>query len=186
MTEWIAIVGTRTTGRVEAVEALSSALAESGLSLGGLSQELLSDDAGAHTGCEVVERATGRRTLVARASDDPDLCDWAFDDAAFAAVRRRALEEDADATAVPLGTLESREEGHWPLVQALLRRDDHRVLVLTLRPQVAASVALKLPDPMDGLELPAPADEVEAFARRVATAVADLRRTRRSPPPARS
>ena len=66
---------------------------------------------------------------------------------------------------VEAGKLEAAEQGHWATILRSL--DERPLTVLAIRPRVLASVALRLPDPVDSIELPADADEIARFCARV-------------------
>lgn len=162
---WIAVIGNGRDGRAEVAEATARVLLAAGARLGGFLQRTrrVGD---AIEGYDLVHPATGATEPLAREdAESPELCRWSFDDAAFARARRWTLEGDGDVVFVEAGRLEAAKRGHWPtLMGALATRP---LTVLSIRRGVLASVALALPDPIDAIELPAPADEVERFVARV-------------------
>lgn len=177
MAPWVAIVGTRESGKQGLVESLGRALAARGLRLGGVIQSPVMRD-GEAVGYDVLHVGGPERLPLARPAGEPRICNWGFDAEAFEAARTWVLEAPGDAAVVEVGRLEAAGEGHWPTVQAALARED-RLVVLLLRPAVAASVGLRLPDPVAGIELPASVEEAASFVEDVAREVAS-RRGRRS------
>jgi len=118
-----------------------------------------------HVGYDVRDPSTDRREALARLSDDADLCNWGFVEVGWQTARRWALEEPGDVCFIEAGRREAAEQGHWPTVLDAL--DVQPLTVLSVRPTVLASIALRLPDPIDGIELPAADSEVEDFLERV-------------------
>lgn len=167
MSPWAAIVGTRETGRPEAMERLLPILRGAGLRLGGFVQERVYRD-DTLLGYDVVDLASGERAQLARESGpDADLCSWAFEPSAFETCRRWASAGTYDITLLELGRLEAAGTGHWQLANDILQNDGGLVLI-QLRPHVLAQIALQLPDPVDGLELPASEEEIGGFGTRIA------------------
>jgi len=165
---WVAIVGTRDQGRRQVLDSVLEALRQAGLRLGGVVQETILRD-GERAGFDVVDLASGQRRPLAREAPDPQLCTWGFDGETFAQVRRWIDAEPCDVVTLSLGSLEAAGQGYWPTVLANLDGPP-RLLLLEIRPNVLSAVALRLPDPEDGVELPAGEDEVAEFASRVAEA----------------
>jgi len=167
---WVALVGRREEGRAEAAARLAERLRERGIALGGfLQRPVFAEDApdGDALAYEAEDLSTGAVVQVASHGEDPAICDWCFDDAAFDEARRWVLDPGAQVSFVELGPLEARGEGHLRAAREALS-GSARLLVFCIRPHVLASIGLGLPDPVDGLELPEQAAEFEAFAERVA------------------
>ncbi|MEZ4340450.1 MAG: DUF2478 domain-containing protein [Sandaracinaceae bacterium] len=161
---WIAVIGSGRDGRVAVIEAMARALSRAGARLGGFVQRTRwTDDA--IEGYDLVHPSTGEAEALAREDGTaPELCRWSFDEDAFARARQWTLDGELDVVFVEAGRLEAAKRGHWPtLMGALAARS---LTVLSIRRGVLASVALELPDPIDAIELPAGADEVERFVAR--------------------
>lgn len=170
MNPWIAIVGAREHGRLELTHRLRADLERRGTRVTGFVQEPCLDADQSVVGYDLVDLATGRRVPLARDSDRPLICNWGFDDRAFALAHEWAL-RPADVSVVEVGRLEAGERGHWGTVLSALR-EPGRLVLLGIRPNVVASVAVRLPDPIEAIELPAEAGQIEAFVRRVGSLVA--------------
>ncbi|NOY90205.1 MAG: hypothetical protein GXP55_03270 [Deltaproteobacteria bacterium] len=167
---WVALVGRREEGRAVAALRLVEHLRERGVPLGGfLQRPVFTSDAADEEAVayEAESLRTGERVRVASHGDDPSICDWSFDPVAFERARGWVLEPSAHVSFVELGPLEARGEGHLPAAHAALT-GRARLLVFCIRPHVLASIGLELPDPIDGLELPEEAADVDTFAARVA------------------
>jgi nucleoside-triphosphatase THEP1 len=169
---WAALVGRRDAGRVRVALGLAQALTGRGIAVGGFVHVRV-DDGEVHRGHDLLDVATGARRPLARVTaSDPDLCDYAFAADGFAAAAA-LLAGPGEVLLAEAGRLEANGHGHWPAIQAALEGPP-AVLVLCLRPQSAAPVALKLTDPVAGLELPADDAAVSAFVAAVAAAHARL------------
>lgn len=164
---WVALVGRREDGRGVLAAELATRLGDHGFRLGGFLQHPIEgSQPGEHSGYEAENLHSGQRVQVATHGDDPEVCDWCFDDDAFAEARRWVLDPNADVSFVELGPLESKGAGHLPAARAALD-GSAQLLVFCIRPHVLASIGLGLPDPVDGVELPAERAEIEAFCARV-------------------
>lgn len=170
MNPWIAIVGTRADGRHDVLARLHRELTERNRRVAGFLQVPL-EEAGERVGYDLVELNRGARVPFARESDAPRICNWAFAPEAFAAAHRWVVEEEADVSMLEVGRIEAAEDGHWPAVLSALRVPG-RTVVLGIRPAVLASIALRLPDPVDALELPAGGAQISAFVDRLGRTVA--------------
>lgn len=161
---WIAVIGNGRDGRGAVTERLAEALREAGASLGGFLQRTRWQG-DVIEGYDLVHPSTGEAAALAREdASAPELCRWGFSPEGFELARRWTLERDRDVVFVEAGRLEAARRGHWPALVAALERSP--LTVLSIRRGVLASVALALPDPIDAIELPADADEVERFVRR--------------------
>lgn len=172
---WIAIVGAGRDGRADVVETLAERLRGEGVSVGGFLQRTVRDVRDEIVGYDVVRVPSGEARPLARESAEPELCRWSFDAETFATARGWTCERPLDAAFVEAGRLEAAERGHWPTILEALRRQP--LTILCVRRGVLAGVALKLPDPIDGLELPAGEADVVSFHDRV---LGHLRRSRDS------
>lgn len=162
---WIAVVGARQVGRSALVQRLGHALHDAGVPVGGFVQ-LPCVEGDELSGYDLVHITRGETVPLARESKtDPELCRWGFFDHAFETARRWTLADPHAVTFVEAGRLEAAERGHWPTLLASL--GERPLTVVSIRPSVLASVALRLPDPIDAIELPADSDEVERFVARV-------------------
>lgn len=128
---------------------------------------------------DLVNIATGDRVRVADHGPDPQVCDWSFIEAAFDEARLWCERPELDVVFAQVGPLEAGGEGHWPLVRALIEGEGIP-LVLSLRPNVLARVALQLPDPIAGLELPVGSLELDEFVAALSRQ-GDLSRRRSRP-----
>jgi nucleoside-triphosphatase THEP1 len=113
-------------------------------------------------GYDVVDAESGESWPMARYSRDPQVCDWEFDETAFARVRARVAERASHVVLLELGPLEGKEKGHWQAVMDVLEGPP-RLLLLCIRPKALAPIALELPDPAAGLELPVQQEDIDAF-----------------------
>ena len=152
---WAALVGRSDHGRLEAIEAIITRARAAGVGIAGLLQMRAED------GHDAVDLATGERRAVLRTSHAPDICDWAFEPGALD-FGRAAAGRDAPLSVLPAGRLEATGRGHWPAVAARLATG--KPTLLCVSPSSLAAIALDLPDPYAGLELPASAEDVAAFA----------------------
>ena len=153
---WAAIVGRSRDGRVEVITALVEHLLRRGKSVGGVLQ-VPTDD-----GYDLVDLAGGGRVRLAERSPNPEMCDWAFQPEAFKVARGWA-EGPFDVVILPAARLESAGRGHWATIAAALAEPAGAV-VLCIPPQVLPRIALDLPDPIAGLELPVELEAVAEFA----------------------
>jgi len=117
-------------------------------------------------GYDVVDVESGESWPMARYSRDPQVCDWEFDETAFARVRARLAERASHVVLLELGPLEGKEKGHWQAVTEVLEGPP-RLLLLCIRPKALSPIALELPDPAAGIELPARQHEIDAFVDEV-------------------
>ena len=166
MGDWIAIVGSREQGREDVVRRLVAALQSAGVGVAGFVQTPRFD--GEHVvGIDVMRLATGDRVPLAHHAGgaDLDVCEWVFSPAAFETAAEWALSGSSAVCFVEAGRLEAAEGGHWATIVRSL--NERPLTVLAIRPRVLASVALRLPDPVDSIELPADVDEIARFCVRV-------------------
>ncbi len=164
MNPWIAIVGRREDGRERVTLRLWHMLAAGGTRVVGFVQDPVHVD-GEHVGYDVFCPSNGERAPLARVSDDALICNWGFDEAGWASARRWSLRDPGDVCFIEAGRREAAQEGHWStLIDALVAQP---LTILSIRPSVLASIAIRLPDPVDALELPNDDAAVEAFLTRV-------------------
>jgi nucleoside-triphosphatase THEP1 len=168
MASWSAVVGAVRTDKLGFARQLVQCLEQLGIEVGGFVQP----DAG-DGGWDLENLSNGERRSLARRSSDPTICDIAFDPTAFDTAARWATESHPDVLVVhSVGKLEAAERGHWPLLSALLAEPAAPHLVLCIRDNCLATIALRLEDPIAHIELPAGTQRVSEFAREVARAVA--------------
>lgn len=172
MSSWSAIVGAPGTHKGRAAQKLAQQLTTRGLKVAGFVQIDVLDAAGEELGWDVVSVAEPPRSgILARASQTPDLCGYAFEDAGFALAKDFAS-ETADVVIVGnLGKLEAAKLGHWPLLEALVAQSDGPHVVACVRDSCLATIALALPDPVDYVELPTDDDTLADFAERLSGVV---------------
>lgn len=163
---WVALVGARKTGRQNVARRLETAIRDAGHTVGGFHQEARWSEEGPREirGYDLVDAATGERHPLARKSEAPDMCEWGFSEDAFQKARG-SLERDACARFAVAGRLEAAERGYWDAIRNAL--DEPGMLILSVRPNVLPSVALRLPDPEAFIELPASDIDVSEFILRV-------------------
>lgn len=163
---WIAVVGSRAEGRTAVVERLARVLREANVSIGGfLEKSYLEGDI--VEGYDLVHVVSEERYPLARTTTiDPELCQWAFRADGFERARTWALDGEHTVAFVEAGRLEAAERGHWETLRTSLR--ERAFTVVGIRRSVLASIALRLPDPVDAIELPTDAHEVTGFVERVA------------------
>ena len=164
MADWVALIGDRRAGRDAVLDRLLSAWRADGVELGGCVQpsRMQGDDV---VGYDLVDLASGRTLPLARPSLEPQLCGYRFSDEAFAWMRAELAQRRPALTVLPCAKLEGSGEGHWVALQEALQRPAGLVLV-AMRPHSVARIALRLPDPVDSLEVPCtPEEEAEFLAR---------------------
>jgi nucleoside-triphosphatase THEP1 len=167
MAPWAAIIGGKRDGKEAALEDLVRALRGLGLDVQGLLQRAEERDEQV-LGYELHDVGTGQKVPLARASAGVStLCDLTFDPKGFEQGRAWLEGKAADVVLLPVGKLELGGEGHWPAVEAALARID-ALVVLTVRSHQLASLVLRMPDPVDALELPADAEAISRFAASLA------------------
>lgn len=161
---WAAIVGRGRDGARDLVRRLVGELRAAGLKVGGVAQAHVSEDVDGDEvdrGFDLVDLDTGARLPLARVSATPELCDYVFDRAVFAEGVEWVTRE-YDVVFLEVGKLEAAKKGHWPAVEGALRASP-RVVVLTLRPDILASVVLDMEEPVAGLEVPFSEADVAEF-----------------------
>lgn len=163
MARWAAIVGRGRDGKVASVKSVARALRQAGVRVGGFTSVRLGER------FELEDVDTGERIPSADLSDEPDVCDLAFDSEVFQTARNWTERPGYDVVFLEVGKVEASQKGHWDTVDAAMATD--RMLVLTLRPDYLVRVALRLDDPVDVVELPAEASELAAFAENLARLV---------------
>jgi len=162
---WVALVGTREAGREGIAQRLETALKDVGLRIGGFRQEALcGSERDRIAGYDLVRVGRAGRVPLARKAVNPELCEWGFAAEAFRRAQRW-LTEEADVRFATAGRLEAAERGHWAAIAAAVEQPG--ILILSVRPNVLTTIALRLPDPEDALELPASEPDVSEFLLRV-------------------
>lgn len=171
MGTWAPIVVTPDVPKGDALERIAHAMQREGIPLGGWLQKRVIDADGKRVGYDVVELAGERRLALARvATAGADLCDLVFRDGAFDEMRASLLASGARALLLEVGPLEAAERGHWRAIRELLATSD-ATLLLVVRPRLLASLALRFPDPIAELTVPADSAEIERFAKGLASQV---------------
>ena len=172
---WIAIVGFGRQGKREVARAVAAALRARGLTVAGAVSAAAVD---VERGFDLVDIETGSRTALARlVTGDSDICDLEFAAGIFDATRERLMVSDAQVKLIEVGPYEARSKrGHWPAVQALLSGAP-TVVVLCIRPDALAPLALGIADPAAWLELPASPDGAGSVAALVEEISAVVTRT---------
>ncbi|MBX3269321.1 MAG: DUF2478 domain-containing protein [Sandaracinaceae bacterium] len=166
MGRWVAVVGSGPDGRGAVLDELAGALQAEGARVGGFIQRTrwAGDTI---VGYDLVHPTRGESCALAREDPHaPELCRWRFVEPAFETARRWTLEGEHDVVMLEAGRLEAAARGHWQTVLDALAAGP--LVVLAVRRGVLAGVALALPDPLDAIELPAGAGDVEGFVARVA------------------
>ena len=111
MRPWIAIVGTRDSGKSHVLGCIAQQCASRGLRLGGVFQVSC-----AEKGYDIVDIPTGRRVPLARAhherKSDLQMCGWSFCTENFETAAKWTRHSPWDLTLVELGRLEAAEQGH--------------------------------------------------------------------------
>ncbi|MBI2892957.1 MAG: DUF2478 domain-containing protein [Deltaproteobacteria bacterium] len=184
MCPWAAIVGEKQDPRTETALVVRAALLERGLGVGGFVHRIVhrppepSPPQEAHDlprwDLELEDLATGERMPYAVNDESrPDVCSLRFAPGVFEIAAGWVEGRGLDVALLGgLGPFEAARHGHWPLVDRLARADRSPLPVLVIRREALTSIALELPgDLVAGLELPADAAAVAAFAAEVARAV---------------
>ena len=172
MGQWSAVVGRSKLEKDRVALEVARNLARRGIRVGGFVQLRSHDDDGELIGWDVCRVSDGERYALARRSSDPDLCSYRFDDDAFALAKAWSREEPAEVVFIGgVGKLEAAERGHWPVLSELVERADGPHVVACIRDTSLSTIALRLPDPVEALELPAADDVVRAFTDAVAERV---------------
>lgn len=172
MADWVALIGERRAGRDAVLDRLLCAWRADGVDLGGCLQpsRKRGDEV---VGYDLVDLATGHTQPLARPSFEPKLCGYSFSDEAFAWMRAQLAEQRPALTVLPCAKLEGSGEGHWAALQDALQRPDGLVLV-AMRPHSVARIALRLPDPIDSLEVPCSPEEEAEFLARVQSRLREI------------
>jgi nucleoside-triphosphatase THEP1 len=165
MPTWSAIVGAPGTEKGTAARKLATLLEARGLRVRGFVQEDVSDAAGEALGWDIASVVgPEQRGELARVSESPDLCGYAFAAAGFAFAESLAL-GPADVVIVGnIGKLEAAKQGHWPLLERLIDAGEAHHVVACIRDNCLSAVALALPDPIDHVSLPCEDQELERLA----------------------
>jgi nucleoside-triphosphatase THEP1 len=173
MTQWSAIVGGAGTEKGRAARKLAALLEARGLRVAGFVQNDVSDDAGETLGWDIASVTEPERVgVLARISQDPDLCGYKFEQAGFE-LARALSDQPADVVVIGgVGKLEAAERGHWPLLRGLIDRADSPHVVACIRDTSLSAIALALPDPLDYVELPCDDAELERLAERLRAEIA--------------
>lgn len=166
MNPWTAIVGRGKARRREIAADVFQALRERGLRVGGFVHRPIRDEEGEKVGYDVIDLASGASVHLAHRSRDPDICEWGFHHEAFERARAWATGGALDVVVVEVGVVEARKKGHWPTIEAVLDGPP-AVVLMCIRPRALTEVALRLPDPAAGLELPGGPDDVATFIEDV-------------------
>ena len=172
MNPWGVLTGHRQDGRSEALREAVSRLQAAGLEVGGFVQEPVVR-AGETVGWDAVALRDGSRCALARPSATPELCNWAFSSTALGRCRDWVLAPRAQVVVVELGRLEAQGRGHWSALMQLLQGPPRGAL-LSIRRSPLAAIALQLPDPVAGLELPAQPGALEAVCHEIQAAARAL------------
>ncbi|MCC6903940.1 MAG: DUF2478 domain-containing protein [Polyangiaceae bacterium] len=173
MSHWSAIVGKPGTEKGQAAKKLAALLEARGFAVAGFVQDDVSDAAGKTVGWDI-SSVTGpaERGVLAREAAEADLCGYKFEPSGFQ-LARRLSQRAADVVIVGgVGKLEAAEQGHWPLLKALIDREPGPHVVACIRDTCLSAIALALPDPLDSVELPCDAADLERLAERLAAALA--------------
>ena len=170
---WAVIVGNAKTNRNETIDALVRQMRAAGLTVGGIIQRPTE-------GGQLVENLITGETLPLGQKDakEAELCSWSFDDDAFTQAGAWISSHNTDVLLIPVGRLERVNQGHWPAVQAAFKGPS--VVILCISPTLLPRYMLELPDPIAGLESPAPPEEFTAFVRDL---LAQIHAHRSSAPP---
>jgi nucleoside-triphosphatase THEP1 len=136
---------------------------------GFVQREVLSAD-GAITGWDV-ERVGGEgRTALARTSANPELCDYTFEAAGFVQAARWAAEPCDVVVVGGVGKLEAEKQGHFPMLERLVRAERGPHVVAVVRDSCLTQVGLSLPDASGWVELPCDDAALDALADEVTRA----------------
>jgi nucleoside-triphosphatase THEP1 len=176
MGQWSAVVGRSKSEKDRIALGVAQGLAQRGIRVGGFVQLRSHDAEGELAGWDVCRVSDGTRYALARRSNDPDLCSYRFDDEGFALAKAWSRAEPAEVIFIGgVGKLEAAERGHWPVLSELVERADGPLVVACIRDTSLATIALRLPDPVEALELPAEEDVVRAFTDAIAERVLESR-----------
>ena len=165
MNPWVALIGHGDDGRSRLASELAERFRRQGVRVGGFVHHRL-DAADAHRGHDIEDLRTRERAPLTRLSDAAELCDYAFAPGIFERVRAWTTHTPVQLAFVELGKIECRQRGHWPAMLDLMSGPP-TLVVACLRPPLLAPIVLALPDPAAFLELPAPPQELDAFAAAI-------------------
>jgi nucleoside-triphosphatase THEP1 len=168
MAGWSAVVGRARSNKYDFVKTLAQRLRASGLTVGGFAQPLVRRSDGEPFGWDLENLMTGQRVTLARPSDQPHLCSYAFDPTAFETAAGWLAGRADVVIAEGAGKLEAAGTGHWEAVSRLIADASAPHLVIGIRDTSLAAIALTLPDPEAHIQLPAAEAESLEFARAVA------------------
>lgn len=167
---WSAIIGGRKTDKAQAALAVVRRLEAKGLVVRGFLQREVLAANGDVAGWDVEHLGGGERTVLARTSPQPELCDYTFDPAGFAQAAAWA-EEPCDVVVVSgVGKLEEEKKGHFPVLERLARARGAPHVLAVVRDSSLTRVGLALPDASGWVEWPCDDAALDAFADEVARA----------------
>ncbi len=171
MSAWSAIVGAAGTNKCEVAREVVRAPAARGLRVGGFLQVDVPGADGETEGWDVERVADGVRVVLARKSEDPTICGYAFREPGFAEAAAWAGEACDVVIVGGVGKLEAAKRGHWPVLEALIGAPDAPHVVACVRDTCLATIAFALPDPVAHVGLPCGSDEIARLADQIARAV---------------
>lgn len=167
---WSAIIGGRKTDKAQAALAVVRRLEAKGLVVRGFVQREVLALNGDIAGWDVERVGGPGRTVLARTSPQPELCDYSFDAAGFVQAAAWA-EEPCDVAVVSgVGKLEEEQQGHFPVLERLARAAAGPHVLAVVRDSSLTRVGLALPDASGWVELPCDEAALDAFADEVARA----------------
>jgi nucleoside-triphosphatase THEP1 len=176
MALWALISGEESQPKSDFALELARTLAARGVRVGGFAQDKQVDAKG-EAGYALVRLSTGERVPLARAGvaprgpEEEAFCGYAFRTDGFA-LARRWIEQDADADVLVLdgiSKLEAAGRGHAAALELALALPSPKRVVVAARSSQLFYVMERfaLPEPFANVDLPAGAEEREAFVGAV-------------------
>lgn len=188
MTRWAAIVGARGAGKSTHAAQVAQRLQQLGVRVGGFLQEAHENELEQRS-YDLVRFGSGERLALARpggGNQEVDgrtsYCSYSFSDDAFAAAHgwlREDLQQAAQVIIIDeVSKMEAAGQGHYEAIRTSMA-DDASITLLSIRADQLFYVVEKLgleDDPVGVLEIPAEAEELDAFAALLTKDVAEHRK----------
>lgn len=165
---WSAIIGGRKTDKARATLAVVHRLEAKGLVVRGFVQREVLKPNGDIDGWDVERVGGDERTVLARTSPEPELCDYTFDAAGFAQAAAWASEPCDVAVVSGVGKLEEEKKGHFPVLERLACAGGGPHVLAVVRDSSLTRIGLALPDASGWVELPCDDAALDAFADELA------------------
>jgi len=155
MATWSAIIGPAHSNKTGYCWRIGRALALRGFNVQGFLQLEVRDTTGEVLGWDIERFPSEERCSLARPSETPDICSYAFADEGFEQAAEWSHPEHADVILFgAVGKLEAARRGHWPALERAILDPEGAHVVACLRDDCLRPLVLSLPDPSLFLEVP--------------------------------